>query len=153
MGTSHLEPETYTIKVTDKQTTNIQWVNPTVTTDFPVLTFDQDLTTCLEGAMDSPTLYFEEDSKKLSLNNITTDDNITLDCLDPNLESSFDLNSLIASQANVDTATPQLFPEGVLLPETSLDLSGAEQLTATTTSQMPVVQVCTKDLDFHKDKN
>ena len=124
------------IKVTDK-VKNIQWPTATGITDFPILAFDQDLTTCLEGAMDSPTLYFEEDSKKLSLNNDTTEnDHSDLDGLHPSLELSFDLNTLIeASQTNAHGT--QLFPEGVLLPETSLDLSVAEP--SAVTSQMPVV--------------
>lgn len=126
------------IKVTDK-VKDIQWPTATGITDFPILTFEEDLATCLEGAMDSPTLYFEEDSKKLSLNNTNTteNDHSDLDGLHPSLELSFDLNTLIeASQTNAH-GTPQLFPEGVLLPETSLDLSVAE--TSSVASQMPVV--------------
>ena len=135
-----LEPQASTIKVCDK--INIQWARPTAKTDFPTLAFDEDLTKCLGGQMDS--FYFEEDSKKLSLHNITDINNSDLEGLDPSLELSFDLNSLIeASQTNVNVTTPQLFPEGVLLPETSLDLSGAEAFATTSTSQMPIVEVCT----------
>ncbi len=108
---------------------NILWPETTVKTDIPILSFEDDLTTCLEEAMDF-NLYFEEDGKKSHI--ATTEEDDYLDLLNP--ETSFDLSQLIEGSPH------RLFSE-VLLPETSPGLSAADELAAAIPTQMPVFQV------------
>lgn len=125
-------------RIVSNSNSNIDWL--TATTDFPTLTFDQDLSCLNVGTMDYETLYFEGDQKpKVSFedNNGTTPGHGLVD-LDPNFEESFDLQQLIeASNITVIGGNSTLFPDLLPEAETSLEKSVVEQ--SSHLSQMPQI--------------